>query len=252
MSRPEVVGIEVSRPGDTHGMRMSRKTFVTTALVAASVAVSACTSTTPGVPLASDTTTPVSVSTATATSAPRTTSAPDPHAALVKVVNAAMTDVSRFWASEGVVVPIRATIVTDQADGPCSPSRDAEKAAQAVAWACDMTTPQVVVVNPENLSAKVADQFGDIGTYIVIAHEQGHIGMPLLNPATDTDSDVEERRADCASGAYFKWVVAGQSPSVSVTEAQAGGTATAMWRDTPERTKAFADGITYGLPRCLA
>lgn len=250
MSRPELVGIKASRPGDTHGMRNARKVAVTTALVVTALVLPACTSTTAGTATVSAS--ERTVATTTTTSAPRPTSPPDPHAALTQVVQDAMTDVSRFWASEGVVVPIRATIVTDQADAPCSPSRDAEKAAQAVAWACDMVSPQAVVVNPENLSAKVADQFGDIGTYIVIAHEQGHIGLPLLNPATDTDSDVEERRADCASGAYFKWVVAGQSPSVSVTEAQAGGTATAMWQSTPERTKAFADGITYGLPRCLA
>lgn len=250
MPRPELVGMSRCRDGDTHGMRNARKTFVTTALVAASIAVSACTSTTSGQPTVSAS--ERIVATTTTTSTPMPNSAPDPYAALTQVMQDAMTDVSRFWASEGVVVPVRALVTTDPSTAPCAASRDAEKERQAVAWACDMVSPQAVVVNPENLSAKVADQFGDIGTYIVIAHEQGHIGLPLLNPATDTDSDVEERRADCASGAYFKWVVAGQSPSVSVTEAQAGGTATAMWQGTPERTKAFADGITYGLPRCLA
>ncbi|ORA54182.1 hypothetical protein BST24_26990 [Mycobacteroides franklinii] len=233
---------------------LRRVTAVTTALVAASIAVSACTSTTSGQPTVSASERTVASTTQQRpTSTPRpTTTPPDPHAALVEVVNEAMTDVSRFWATEGVVVPVRATVVTDQADAPCSPSRDAEKAASAVAWACDMTTPPSVVVNVENLDAKVADQFGDVGTYIVVAHEQAHLGLPMLDRSTDTDNDTEEKRADCSAGAYFKWVVAGQSPSVSVTEAQAGGVATAMWRDTPERTRAFADGITYGLPRCLA
>lgn len=245
MSRPEVVGIGLARETDTDGMSTRRLAAVSTALVVTALVLPACTSTTSGQPI-------VSVTERTVASTIPTTPQVDEYADLTATVQEAMTDVSRFWASEGAVVPVRALVTTDPSTAPCAASRDAEKERQAVAWACDMVSPQTVVVNPENLSAKVADQFGDIGTYIVIAHEQGHIGLPLLNPATDTDSDVEERRADCASGAYFKWVVAGQSPSVSVTEAQAGGTATAMWRDTPERTKAFADGITYGLPRCLA
>lgn len=250
MSRPTTSGIDTPAPGNTPGMSTRRVTAVTTAMVAASLALSGCTSTTDGTPMATDTySNPVPTST---TTTPRsTTPAPDAYADLTTLVQAATIDVSRYWADEGVVVPTRATIVTDQADAPCAPSRDEKLAAQAVAWACDMTTPPAVVVNVKNLNDKVFRDFGDVGTYIVMAHEQGHIGMPLLDPATDTDSDVEERRADCSAGSYFAWVVSGESPSVTVTEQQVGGVATAMWQATPERTKAFAYGLTYGLDACL-
>ncbi|MBV6362524.1 hypothetical protein HZD78_21470 [Mycobacteroides chelonae] len=231
-------------------MSMSRKAAVTTALVAATLVLPACTSTTPGTATVSAS--ERTVASTTPTSTPRPTSAPDPYAALTKTVQAAMTDTSRFWASEGVVVPTRATIVTDQADAPCSPSRDAKKAAQAVAWACDMVSPQAVVVNPENLSTDIDRPFSDTGVYIAIGHEQSHIGLIALDPAADTDDNTEERRADCGSGAYFGWVVAGQSPSVSVTESDVASTTGAMWSATaPERQKAFVHGFVNGLKSCL-
>lgn len=255
MSRPELVGIGLAHETDTDGMHpLRRVTAVTTALVAASIAVSACTSTTSGQPTVSASERTVASTTQQRpTSPPRpTTTPPDPHAALTQVVQAAMTDTSRFWATEGVVVPTRAAIVTDQADAPCSPSRDAEKAAQAVAWACDMVSPQAVVVNTENLSTDIARPFSDTGVYIVVGHEQSHIGLITLAPATDTDDDTEERRADCGAGAYMAWVVAGQSPSVSVSESDVANTTGAMWSATaPERQKAFVHGFVNGLKSCL-
>ncbi len=249
MARPETC-YTPTYLGVIGGMSTQRVTAVTTALVAATLMLSACTTTTSGQATVSEL--PTSVSTSTTPPRPTsTTPAVDPYAALTEVVQEATLDVSRFWASEGVMVPTRATIVTDQADAPCAPSRDAEKAAQAVAWACDMTTPKAVVVNVANAQPDIYTQFSDVGVYNVAAHEQGHIGLPLLDRGTDTDNDVEERRADCGAGAYFAWVIAGESPTVSVTEDQAGGVAAKMWTDTPARTKAFAHGLVYGLQSCL-
>lgn len=250
MSRPEAVGIGLARETDTGGMRMSRKAVVTTALVAASIAASACTSTTAGTATVSASERAV----ATTTTPRPTTTAPqvDEYAALTKTVQAAMLDTSRFWASEGVVVPTRALVTTDPAEAPCAASRDAEREAQAVAWACDMVQPQTVVVNPENLESEVSARVGDVGTYIVLAHEQSHIGLPALTSATDTDDDVEERRADCGAGSYMAWVVSDQSPTISVTEDKVGRTTDAMWATSaPERQRAFVQGYVHGLQSCL-
>lgn len=251
MSRPEVVGIGLARETDTHGMSTHRTKLTIVALVAAATLVlPACTSTVAGTPaLSADRST--SATSTTQRPAP-TTPRTDPYADLTKTVQAATLDVSRFWASEGVMVPTRALVVTDPYEAPCAASRDAEKEAQAVAWACDMTSPQAVVVRAENMADDIDRPFSDTGVYIVIAHEQGHIGLPLLDPATDTDDNTEEKRADCAAGSYFSWVVADKSPSVSVTESEVANTTGAMWQSSaPDRQRAFVHGYVNGLKSCL-
>lgn len=257
MTRPQAHGYDTRETGVINGMSNTRR--VNTAvigLVTAAVVLSGCgTSTVAGTAI-SDTTSPTTTSTSriatTTTAAPRPV---DPYADLREVTNAAMLDVSGFWALEGgVVVPVDADVVTDRDDADCiAPGQTAAEEAAAIGWACDMVSPPSVAFDAANLDDEIYMPFSDVGVYLAAAHEAAHIGMPMIRPSTDTDDDVEERRADCAAGAYFAWVAAPGSPSsTSVTEADVSGTVIKMWGKDSPRTAAVTAGFSEGLQACLS
>lgn len=257
MTRPQAHGYDTCETGVIDGMSGTRQrvtTAVTTGLVTAALVLSGCASTTAGTAI-SDTTSPT---TSTSRIATTTTTAPrpvDPYADLREVTNAAMLDVSGFWALEGgVVVPVDADVVTDRDDADCiAPGQTTAEEAAAIGWACDMVSPPSVAFDAANLNDEIYVPFSDVGVYLAAAHEAAHIGMPMIRTSTDTDDDVEERRADCAAGAYFAWVAAPGSPSsTSVTEADVSGTVIKMWGKDSPRTAAVAAGFSEGLQACLS
>lgn len=251
MTRPRTVGYDTPTPSVIGGMSGTRHRVTTavTALVTAGLVLSGCASTTDGTAI-SDQSTPSLVDATAAPTTPRPVPV-DPYAELRGVVDAAMTDVSRFWAQNGVVVPVTADVVTDRDDADCTaPGETAEEEAAAIAWACDMVTPPSVAMDAANLDTEIYEPFSDVAVYVVAAHEVGHIGLPIKRPQTDTDDTVEERRADCAAGAYLAWVADGGSPSVSVTEDQVSAVVVKMWGESSPRTEAVAFGFAKGLEAC--
>lgn len=255
MTRPHGCGYDTRNLGVIDGMSGTRHRVTTavTVAVTAGLLLSGCASTTAGTPISVQATPSPVDATAAPTTAPKTTPRPsvDPYAELRGVVKSAMTDVSRFWAQNGVVVPVTADVVTDRDDADCiAPGKTPAEEAAAIAWACDMVSPPSVAMDAANLDNKVYEPFSDVAVYLTAAHETAHIGLPIKYPQTNTGDTVEERRADCAAGAYMAWVVDGSSPTVSVTEGQVSTATVKMWGKESPRTEAAAFGFAKGLEAC--
>lgn len=224
---------------------------VLAATVAVGIALTGCSTTTSGEPTApsgaSRTTTTTSsaaptTTTTTTVAAPPTQPAseiPSQYAVLAKRANEIISDNSSFWGALGAIIPRSGFIVADTMDGPCG------KETRSPAWICD--DAGVMTISGQEMS-RVQSVVGDLGMAVVIGHEAGHLALPMLDPSVDTGGDLEERRADCAAGAYMRRIADGQSFVFTNPSKSDLDNARAQMMNTDARKQAYDFGWNATMP----
>ncbi|MCV7194104.1 hypothetical protein [Mycolicibacterium brumae] len=217
-------------------------------LAVAGLVLTGCSTTTGGEPTApSDasrtaaTTSSAAATTTTTVAAPPTQPAseiPSQYTVLAKRANEIISDNSSFWGAMGALIPRSGFIVADTMDGPCG------KETSSPAWICD--DAGVMTISGPGMS-QVQSVVGDLGMAVVIGHEAGHLALPKLDPSVDTGGDLEERRADCAAGAYMKRIANGQSFVFTNPSKADLDTARTQMMNTPARQAAYDFGWNAGM-----
>lgn len=228
------------------------------AATAAALILAGCSSTTGGTPTASpDLGTAVSSTTATTSATTTSTPAaapvptqapadvPPQYTALAQTINAIVADNAAFWAGFGPALSPSGFIVDEADDGPC---RKPQAETKTPAWAC--SKQKVMTFNGPVMSKVQAAVPENLGMAVVIGHEAGHIALPMLDPGTNTGGDLEERRADCASGAFMRWTADGNSASIPTPSATDLATARRKMMQTSDRQAAYDHGWSSGALSC--
>mgnify|MGYP000961055828 CR=1 FL=1 len=117
----------------------------------------------------------------------------------------------------------------------------------------------------------VADEFGEMGVVMILAHEYGHaVLLQSGQGAKSTPTLVSEQRADCLAGTYLRWIAEGNSERFTVNTSDGLNNVLAsvisvadplLSEDNPaagfdehgsafERVSAFQFGFTDGVEAC--
>lgn len=119
---------------------------------------------------------------------------------------------------------------------------------QTKAWACSENTPREIVMYVPNLYDQVYTPAGSVGIATVVAHEFGHIALPMMG--TNPGGRKEERRADCVAGAFLAWYSDHGGP----TKNQVHSALVKMHPDTTgvsANRLAMESGMANGLRSCV-
>lgn len=213
-SRPLANSDDHLRVCDNGGMTTRTRKITAVVIAAAALALPACSTTVAG--NAVESSTPISSTAATTSQvAPKPVKVPTADTTPVEIpakynvmldsIKQSSRDVRKFMANEGLPmndVVIHAAMAGSDSIPQCQP---VEYHSEIVAWACSDDTPRDIVFDLPHLYREVSVPYGNVGVAIVAAHEYGHLALPEMRRAADTDDRMEERRADCAAGAFMAW-----------------------------------------------
>lgn len=204
-------------------MTNTRTKLITAGLfAAAAIALPACSvSVTPGTPVASSTDRAAYLAEKDAVTPANTPAAnttpveiPAKYSALVDAIEYTSNAAEKFMADEGLPmddVVLHGAMESD--DIPqCQPSKFTS---DTQAWACSINDPRDIVFHIPHMYTIVYVPYGNVGVAIVAAHEYGHLALPMMRRAADTNDRMEERRADCVSGAFMAWYSRNGGPTAS-------------------------------------
>lgn len=171
---------------------------------------------------------------------------PPAYRSLADDVNEIVADNASFWVQIGALLPESAFVVDDATEGLCGKPSVTTK---TPAWACgDEKVMTIYAPIMEKIDTAVPD---DLGIAAVIGHESGHIALPQLDPSADTGGNLEERRADCASGAYMRWIADGNSAAISTPSDADLSTARRKMMKSRDRQAAYDHGWDHGPQSCV-